>query len=202
MDDATRWLEHLPVGWALTVIALAAAAEYVFPPLPGDTLVAFGMFLAARAALGPASVLTAATAGALAGSLVAYAFGRWAGGVPPHRHPAWLRRPAVARALDEALSRFERRPRSWLLANRFLPALRAVFFVAAGMRRIPLRDVVAFGGLSALVWNAGLLALAYPAGRNFDELRAILDGYGRLIAGLVLAALLLWWFSRRRRRPR
>jgi len=197
VDPLTEWVAAAPEALALLVIGLAAATEYVVPPVPGDTLVAFGMFLGARAELGAPAVLGAATAGAIAGSLAAYAFGAWAGRVPRHRWPAFLRGPRVSGLLDEGLDRFARRPRLWLAANRFIPALRAVFFVAAGMRRQPLADVVVFGGLSALAWNALLLAVAYPAGRHWEDVRALVDGYGRVVLIAVVVALAVYLWRRR-----
>ncbi len=96
-------------------------------------------------------------------------------------------------ALDPtALARFQagyRRHGAWLLvANRFLPGVRAFFFVAAGASGIPLRKVLLYGGLSACAWNALLLAVGALAARNAADLVRFLDRYTRA-AWLALAAV-------------
>ena len=48
MGGILDWLESLPVGALYASLALVAAIENIFPPVPADTVVAFGSFLAAR----------------------------------------------------------------------------------------------------------------------------------------------------------
>jgi membrane protein DedA with SNARE-associated domain len=82
-----------------------------------------------------------------------------------------------------------------LASNRFVPALRAFFFVGAGLSDMPLRAVVLWGGLSAAVWNGILLAVGYAVGENFDELESIFAGYSQFVLGALLVVLLgafLW----------
>jgi hypothetical protein len=53
-SDLLAWLVALPKGTLYAVLAVAAFAENVFPPLPADTVIALGAFVAAQ---GPGTAL-------------------------------------------------------------------------------------------------------------------------------------------------
>jgi membrane protein DedA with SNARE-associated domain len=42
------WLSHAPLALLYLIMAAFAAVENVFPPIPADTVVALGSWLAAR----------------------------------------------------------------------------------------------------------------------------------------------------------
>jgi membrane protein DedA with SNARE-associated domain len=48
VEGVQAWLTSLPPAVLYLVLALVAAVENIFPPIPADTVVAFGAFLAAR----------------------------------------------------------------------------------------------------------------------------------------------------------
>jgi membrane protein DedA with SNARE-associated domain len=179
----------------------AAALEYVFPPFPGDTVTLLGAFLAARASYSSAWVLLTVTAGSVAGSYLDYLVGRW-----------WSRRPIeelsgrARRAREKmapVLDRFARHGTSYIAINRFLPGIRALFFVAAGMARLPVWKVLLFGALSALAWNAGLIALGAIVAAQFEELLGWVRTYTSAVwvvlgaVAFVLIVRIVW----QRRRP-
>ncbi len=181
---------------AYLLLAAAAAAEYVFPPLPGDTVVVLGVFLATTAGLDPWLVYLSLDVGALCGGMAAYVLGRRL--LSSGRRPRWLSGPLADRALRKVCDELRRRGSVYLALNRFLPALRAFFFVGAGMAELPVRSVLLWGGLSALAWNGLLLALGHWAGHNRELLSTWLARYGYVVFAL-LALWLLWAVVRRRR---
>ena len=94
----------------------------------------------------------------------------------------------------------------WLLVfNRFMPGIRAFLFLAAGASGLPARQVVLLGGLSALIWNALLLAAGGLLVKNLEQLIGLVDQYMRvagallLLAAVLLLARALWRRSRARR---
>jgi len=186
---------------AYLVLAGAAMLEYVIPPFPGDTVTLFGIFLAATSGYAVALVYLALTVGSTVGSLGAYAFGRWLG-ARPERSRRFFKGERARRTLEGVADRF-RRHGSWYLAfNRFLPALRAFFFVAAGIARMDVWKVALFGGLSAVVWNALLLAVGFAVGDNWERIRSLSEQYTIATASVVaLVAIFFavrWWVRRRR----
>jgi membrane-associated protein len=186
--------------FAPAVLFGASLVEYVFPPFPGDTIVVLGAWYAVHGALSWPAAFAAVTAGAVAGAWLDWRIGRAIA-------PSFEERAALRGPLDAVrLARFEVAYRRWggllLVANRFLPGIRAFIFVAAGAARIPLRKVLFLGGLSAALWNVILLGVGALLARNLQDMSAILNRYtcGAWIAmGLVAALLVLRAVLRRRR---
>jgi len=202
LEDLLRWLAESEGVLAYLVLALFAALEYVVPPLPGDTITLFGTFLAATAGYQVVWVYVCLTGGSIGGSLVAYAFGLWVGR-HEERWPRFLRGERTRRAVRGAIERFDRHGGAYLVVNRFLPALRAVFFVAAGMAELPLWKVVLFGGLSAALWTGLILAVGWTVGDNWEALHDLSVQYtwwSLAAVGLVVVVLVARSAARRRAR--
>ena len=188
LDEFLHTLEHGPQYWAYALVVAAAAIEYVFPPIPGDTVALFAVALAVRAELNWVFVYLALTIGALLGGVAAWAFGMW---LANHEDswPAALKTPGATRALDAVRRGYDRHGAMYLVANRFLPALRAFFFVGAGVSRMNVGPVIVFGGISAALWNALLMGIGYAVGSNWDVLRDLAERYA--VATLILVVIAL-----------
>jgi membrane-associated protein len=196
------WVRSHDGPWGYVALGLAAAIEYVMPPFPGDVIVLFGAFLAANAGWSPVLVWLVCTASSVGGSVGAYGFGGFIGR-REERWPRWLRTERTKRALAAMELRFERQGALFLAANRFIPAFRSLVFVAAGIAGVPLRKVVIWGGVSAGLWNAMLLAAGWTFGTSWERLQAFGEEYTRwaLIAAAVIAVSVLlgsWWRKRAR----
>jgi len=201
LDEFLHTLEHAPHYWAYALVLAAAAIEYIFPPVPGDTVALFAVALAVRAQLSWVLVYLAMTLGALLGGLAAWGFGLWLAN-QEERWPSFLRTPGATRALDAVRRGYEQHGAMYLVVNRFLPALRAFFFVGAGMSRMNVGPVIVFGGISAALWNALLMGVGYAVGNNWDVLRDLAERYavGTLILVVIAVIGLIArfvWDSRR-----
>ena len=201
LDEFLHTLEHGPHYWAYALVLAAAAIEYIFPPVPGDTVALFAVALAVRAQLSWVLVYLAMTLGALLGGLAAWGFGLWLAN-QEERWPSFLRTPGATRALDAVRRGYEQHGAMYLVVNRFLPALRAFFFVGAGMSRMNVGPVIVFGGISAALWNALLMGIGYAVGNNWDVLRDLAERYavGTLILVVIAVIGLIArfvWDSRR-----
>ena len=135
IDEFLHTLEHGPSHWAYLLVAAASGVEYVFPPIPGDTVALFAVALAVRAQLSWFFVYCSMTVGAITGGLAAWAFGLWLANHEAH-WPGFMKTPAATRALDAVRRGYTRHGAMYLAVNRFLPALRAFFFVGAGLSRM------------------------------------------------------------------
>jgi membrane-associated protein len=185
----TDWLAQHE-GWeGYLVLGMSALIEYVLPPFPGDTVALFGVFLACAAGWSPVLVYFALNGGAIAGGMATYAFGRLMAD-PAHR-PRLLRSPQIERTIAEVRVRFERHGAAYLMVNRFVPALRAFFFVGAGLAGLPWPAVLIWGGLSALLWNGLLLGIGWWLGNQWDRILALFRAYSRtVLTGIALVAVL------------
>jgi len=189
LDEFLHTLEHGPQYWAYTLVFAATAVEYIFPPIPGDTVALFAVALAVRAQLHWVLVYLAMTFGALLGGLAAWGFGVW---LANHEDswPSFLKTPGATRALDAVRRGYEQHGAMFLTVNRFLPALRAFFFVGAGLSRMSAGPVIVFGGISAALWNALLMAIGYAVGNNWEALSDLAERYTAATLILIVLAVI------------
>jgi membrane-associated protein len=156
------------------LLFLASFLEYVFPPVPGDAVAVLGAWYATHGGLSWTVLFVSLSLGAMAGTAFDWRLGLWLG--------ARLEDRAAVGRLDRGrLEKFERAYRRWggllLVVNRFLPGVRAFFFVAAGAARIPLWKVLLYGGISAALWNVVLLGAGALLARNEQELLGLFARY-------------------------
>ncbi len=199
MTALLEWLVSLPT-WALYgTLALIAAAENVFPPLPADTVVGVGSFLAAR---GSGSLVVAATsiwAGNLLGAIGMYFVGRRYGSA------ALMRRFGGADAEARVAKMYASYGVSALFVSRFLPGVRAIVPPFAGALRLPLRQVVPAMAAASAIWYGLIAWLGFRFGQNLEQLQAMIGSAtrtsGLIAVGIVLlAGGVIWW--RRRAKAR
>lgn len=132
--------------------------------------------------------------GSLAGASVDWWVGNWVRrtrGADTWFH-RFLARDTVAPRVDALLARFERWGSVYIALNRFIPAFRAFFFVAAGMAELKLWRVLFFAALSAAAWNAMLLSLGYLVGYQIDPLMDLVDRYTQVVWLLLGAGVAVW----------
>jgi membrane protein DedA with SNARE-associated domain len=181
-------------------MALLAAAENIFPPLPADALIALGAFVAARGDTSPMPAFLAVLVGNVIGAMGMYAVGRRFGA-------AWTERKFHLKhkqSADATLSSwYARYGLASLFLGRFIPGVRAVVAPFAGALRTPLIGTTIAITAASVLWYGLVTIVAFRAGSDWEVLLRTIGRVGRtsgLIAvavALVVAAVIL---LRRRRR--
>lgn len=204
LEGILAWLTDLPPVALYAALALFAAAENVFPPLPADTIVAFGAFLAARGEASLPGAFLATWLGNVGGALAMYGVGRRIGAERlTRRFPALgLSQGATTRLADL----YGTYGVPALFLTRFLPAVRAIVPPVAGMLRVPFPTAAIAIALASAVWYGTIAALAYSVGARWDQLAERMANVGRTtgvvaVAVVVIVACVVL-VRRRRRRQR
>jgi len=196
LGDFLDGLTALPPLALYLALFGAAAIENVFPPLPSDTVVAFGSFLAARGHGSALGAFLATWSGSLAGAMLMYAAGR--------RYGALRLMRRLSKGGDDA----DARVRAWygrrgvwaLVFSRFLPGVRAVVPPIAGALRVPPLKALAAMALASGVWYGIITYLAFQVGDDWDALAARIGGASRTVGWTSLAVVTLaaaLWYGRR-----
>ncbi|HEY0096533.1 MAG TPA: VTT domain-containing protein, partial [Archangium sp.] len=173
----------------LLVLGLAAAVEYVVPPFPGDTITLLGGVYAVRGEHPWPLVFLVVVAGSVVGAFINYQVGRWLVG-------RFERKPGhvffgITHARLEAVQSQMRHKGPWLLlANRFIPGVRGLIFVAAGAAHMPRSNALILGALSAMAHTCLVLALGAAVGGNLERLESLMWRYQRAVLGLVVVGVL------------
>jgi len=177
-----------------------AAVEYVFPPVPADTVVAFGAFLAGRGTL-DAWVVFGLTWVANTGSAAGmYLLGRHYG--RPFLDGPIGRRLVSPEALAHVERAYERHGSYGIFVSRLLPVWRALVPPFAGVARVPPGRALIPLALASGVWYGGLTYLVATLGTNLEVVTRDLARVN-LALGIVAAAGLLAlgvWIRRRLKR--
>lgn len=212
--EAVSLLAGANPGVTLLVLALASLVEYIVPPFPGDTVTVAGAVLVVTSGLSLPGMFIATLAGSLAGAAIDFRVGVLLArsndiDAPPTRFASRLARSSLVRQALDGAERSSRAFARWgevaIVLNRFLPGIRAFLFVAAGMGGMRFGRVMFFAGISALLWNALLVAAGVALGANLDRIQSAFQAFGLvawIVVGLVVAALLVRWVIRRRRAGR
>ena len=185
------------------LLFLSAIIENLFPPIPGDTITGFGAFLVGTGRLNFWIVYAVTTAGSLLGFMALFILGRYFG------YNFFMKRNYKffsKETIESAIPWFSKYGYLVVLANRFMPGIRSVISLAAGILRLnPL-----FTGLAALisaaVWNLIFIAVGFSLGTNWDivkeKFELILRNYNiaaGIIILLIVSALCVKIFLKKRR---
>ena len=199
MQGALEWLSGLPPFALYAALAVVAALENLFPPLPADTVVAFGAFLAARGHATLVGAFLATWLGNVGGALLVYALGRRYGASYAQR---WLARFGSERNEQRLERMYAQRGIAALFLSRFIPGVRALVPPFAGAVRVPaLRATLAIAVASG-IWYGIVTWIAYHVGSDWDALQARLKSAGitaALVAGGIAVVVVAWYLLRRRR---
>lgn len=194
------WLLTLPQSTLLPIMALLAAAENIFPPIPADVLIALGAFIAARSDASPIPAFLAVLFGNVAGAMAMYAAGRRFGA-------AWTEKRfhlKHKKTADDKLSQLYARYGLFALAiGRFVPGVRAIVAPFAGALRASVVGTLAVITLASGVWYGLVTWLAFRAGSNWEELLGTIGRAGKwtaLVALLLFAGIGFAWYRHRKKK--
>ena len=184
-------------------LALLMAAETVFPPIPSEAVLPLAGYLAQQGEFTLAGVMVTATLGSVAGSALLYEAARHGGRPFADRFLRFARQDPEK--LDRAEEWFGRRGALVVLFGRFVPGVRSVVALPAGILRMPRWEYLLLTLIGSAAWNAVLIGAGYLLGSQWHRVADVVGPLSiPLIAALVLAAggWLLWRGLRNRDRDR
>jgi len=186
VDSFITWLTAVPIGTLYVALGVVAAIENVFPPVPADTVVALGSFLAARGRGSVVAAFAATWLGNVSSAMIMYGVGRRYGAERLERRLLGDKGPQAKLRLERLYGRYGV---AALLVSRFIPGVRAIVPPFAGALRVPpLRAGLAIASASA-VWYGTVSYLGFTLGGNWPRVQRLIMGYGRALA--IAAAVLL-----------
>ena len=202
IDQLVAWMAGLPGLLVYVVIGAFAALENVVPPVPADVVALFGGFLAGRGTVSPWIAFLVVWACNVAGALFVYWMGRRYGpAFFQGRIGRFLLQPQQMARLSAFYARHGTKV---IFVSRFLPAFRAIVPIFAGNSGLTFWRTAAPIAVASAFWYGAIVYLGATAGRNWLEVRAVIDASGRYLgaAALVLFVGLgvMWWRTRRRDR--
>jgi membrane-associated protein len=173
----------------LTLILFAECGLLIGFFLPGDTLLfSAGLLLATGTITTPLwAFLVCAPIAAVAGNLVGYWIGRQAGPKVFDRPNSRLFRPEY---VDRSAAFFDRFGSWTILLARFVPIVRTVATVMAGVGRMRFALYAAYSIIGGVVWTVGVILAGYWLG-HIDVVRTTVEPLiDPILIGIVVLSLL------------
>jgi membrane protein DedA with SNARE-associated domain len=194
-----EWVAGLPPVLIYLVIGIGAAVENVIPPIPADTFVLLGAFIAESGRANPLVVFLVTWVCNVLAAVGVYTLA-WHHGEHffATRFGRLLLQPRQMQQIDRFYERFGVPA---IFVSRFLPAFRALVPVFAGVTHVSLMKLLPPLAIASALWYGALVYMGAAAGRNWD---AIMSFFGRAsswllaIAAILIALVAVWWWRTRR----
>ena len=198
MERALAFLDGLAPPLVYAVLGVGAALENLIPPIPADTFVVLGGVMAGRGEADARLVFLTTWLANVGTALLVYGVGlRYGETFFRNGRGRFLLSSGQLARMQRFYDRFGV---AAILFTRFLPGLRSVVPVFAGVTRQSWPRVAIPVGLASAVWYGGLVWLGTATGRRLDEMARWLDDANRtllVVAVVLIAALLGWWWRTR-----
>ncbi len=174
------------------------ALESMIAPVPSELVMPFVGFLAAEGKFSIPTAIIVTSAGSVIGSLISYFLGLWGG------------RPLVIRAgrylflNHEHLEWTERwfdKHGSWtIFISRFIPVVRHLISIPAGLGRMNLGHFCLFTIAGATIWNSFLLFCGYKLRQNWTLVEKYSHELDILVLSVAILAFGAWMVVKRLRK--
>ena len=202
LESVAEYVRHVIDSMGYTGLFLLIVLESTMVPVPSMLVMPFAGYLANQGTFSLPAILAINGAGAITGSLLSYLLGA-AGGKPLLlRYGKYVMvRPDDLRKTEEF---FARHGGATILIARFLPVVRHLISVPAGIARMRLPVFVAQTFAGAMIWGGGLMVVGYEIGANWESFSKTAKRYDLMVAVLIVVIIVAlavrFWRQRKAQR--
>ena len=186
----------------LVGVGLLVAIESIFPPIPSEIILPLAGFTASQGSFTVVGAIVAATIGSVVGAIGLYYLGRVLG---VQRLRMWAERVPLMSGedVDKAMAWFHRYGKIAVLTGRFVPIVRSLVSIPAGVDRMPLPVFLLLTTLGSGLWNSLFVGLGFLLGENWTVVERAMGTYSTaiLVVAVLAVAVFVVLRIRKRRRP-
>ena len=194
-----HWILEIMSSYGYLGLALLIMAENLFPPIPSEIILTFGGFMTTYTRMHIPGTVLSATVGSVGGALILYQAGRF---LSPARLDTLLsgrlgRILHLKKAdIQKAADWFDSRGNYTVFFCRFIPIVRSLISIPAGMADMALGRFLWMTVAGSLLLNLILICAGAAAGTSwqkavqyfgsYTQAAKIVLGVGALVGGVVL----------------
>ncbi len=187
-------------------IALLIAIENIFPPIPSEVILTFGGFMTTISNIKIWGVILSATIGSVLGAVVLYSVGRW---LNPQRLERWLdgKVGKILHLKKEDVQRaekwFSRHGKFTVFFCRFIPIVRSLISIPAGMARMNMGAFLLLTALGTSLWNIVLVYAGAFFGASWETAVGYMNTYSMVAAAVLAVSIIIFgifYYNRRIKR--
>lgn len=188
LKDFALWVQGIVSDLGYPGLFVLIVLESTMVPIPSLLVMPFAGYLASQGVFSLPVILIINSVAALTGSLLSYWLGA-AGGKPLLlRYGKWVFvRP---KDIEKTEAYFQRHGGATVLIARFLPVVRHLISIPAGIARMPMAKFLTQTFLGSTIWGGGLMVLGYVLGSQWEAVASTAKQVDLLIAGVIVLAIL------------
>jgi|SRR3989338_5921486 len=175
------------------------ALESMIAPIPSEIVMPFAGYLVLQEKLSFFGALLASSLGSIFGSVLSYYLGIYGGRPAALKYGKYL-------LLDESHLEwtekwFRKQGEKTIFISRFIPVVRHLISIPAGMARMTMHKFLIYTFLGASIWNLILLYAGFKLGPHWEKIHEYSKQLDIIfIAALVLFAVYFIWRHKNRRK--
>lgn len=186
-------------------VAFLIMIENLFPPIPSEVILTFGGFMTTTTELNIPLMIVAATIGAVVGAAILYGLGtlldveRLDKIVDKYGNILRITHGDI----HKADSWFDRYGFWTVFFCRFVPLIRSLISLPAGMANMNFGLFLLFTTVGTIIWNTVLIYLGAAVGSQWEMIVHYMDIYSN-IAYVIIAIIgiaVIIWYIRKRKQP-
>ena len=170
-------------------VFLLIAIENIFPPIPSEVILLFGGFMTTYSELNIILMIIFATLGSLIGAIVLYYIGK----ILNKERLKKIVSGKIGKVLrlknsdiDKADEWFDTKGNKTVFFCRFIPIVRSLISIPAGMSEMPLGKFFLYTTTGSLIWNTVLIVIGSIVGENWQSILNIFDTYSNIVLVLLV----------------
>ena len=158
--------------------------ENIFPPIPSEIILCFGGFMTSTTKLTILGVILVSTIGSVLGAIILYYIGKILNKerlikIVNGKIGKILR--LKAKDIEMADNWFDTKGAKTVFFCRFIPIVRSLISIPAGMSEMPLTKFLVLTTLGTAIWNTILTILGSVMGENWHKVASIIDKYSTIV---------------------
>ena len=172
-------------------VFLLITLENIFPPIPSEVILTFSGFITTKTTLSIVLVIFSATIGSVVGAIILYIIGNI------------LSSKLLTKRKNEKLLFFEvkkiKLAEEWFYKKgnktvffcRFIPVLRSLISIPAGMSDMPFIKFIVYTFIGSLIWNFLLIYIGKIAGDSWQVVSKYISEYSKIFFIIIFIIFLL-----------
>ena len=168
-------------------IFVLMALESMVAPVPSELVMPFAGFLVADGKLNLWAVVVVSTLASITGSLISYFIAYFGGKEFVHKFGRFVL--LDKEELDATERWFQKRGTVTILISRFIPVIRHLISIPAGLARMDLKKFILFTAIGATAWNTILLCVGMQLRERWELVHQYSKQLDVLVVLLILAAV-------------
>lgn len=186
-------------------ISFLIALENIFPPIPSEVILTFGGFMTTHTTLNVIGVVVASTIGSVIGAFILYKVGN----ILNKERLEKLIKSKVGKVLrlkkkdiEKADYWFDEKGSVTVFFCRFIPIVRSLISIPAGMSSMPIKKFLILTTLGTLIWNTVLVVLGSIMGESWVDIVNFMGQYSKIVLIvliIIVVGLIIMFFKKKRK---